>query len=354
MFNDCQIDKNFIYLSIMTNDSLAKIVETILKSKKILLIVHRHPDADALGALVTMRHWLDSRGRQLDIYCPDAAGVDNYKNVFFIGTDDFNLSFTQIKNNNYDCIIILDCGSASQAGIDEWVDEYKRLYPQTVLINIDHHFSNNFYGHLNYVATGASSTCELVFNLLRSQKQTINSSMATAMLFGIVFDTGSFSNGATTLESLKISAELLRLGARHYYVSQSFLCNKEISLLRLWGTALSRLKLVDNHNLAYTYISKEELAAFGLANSDGLSNFLSNLNDADIVMVVTEKEDQTLKVSLRTTKEGLDVMKIAVLFGGGGHVKAAGFSINGGLEKIDEIITTISHGLSYAFDRTTN
>lgn len=325
----------------MTNASEQRIVEQLIGSKKILIITHRRPDADALGSMTAVWQWLNNGERQIDLHSCDPITVDSYSSIFGLTTTDLSLSLESIKATQYDTIVVLDCGSLSQAGLDEWQQEYKQKFPQTIVVNIDHHISNSYYGHLNYVFSNASSTCQLIFKIMRSQQQPINSFVATVLLSGIVADTGSFSNGATNLESLKISSELLQLGARHYQVSQAFLCNKETSMLKLWGIALSRLQLVSDYKIAYTYITKNELDEFGVSGSEGLSNFLNNLSDANIVMVLTEKDETTLKASLRTTKEDVDVMQIASIFGGGGHTKAAGFTVNGSLSTLNEIINKI-------------
>lgn len=329
----------------MNNDSNKKVVNEMLAGNKVLLITHKRPDADALGSLTTIYKWLNDGKRQLDLFSSEPETVNEYSNVFTFKDADLKKDVAVIKDTFYDRIIILDCGSLSQADIGDWIEEYKNKYPKTVIVNIDHHLSNDYYGHINYVNPSASSTCQLVYELLRSQQQTISAFMATSLLYGIIADTGSFSNGATNLESLKISSELLQLGARHYQVSHAYLSNKETNLLRLWGVALSRLVLLPDQKIAYTYITKEDLALFAVNGSEGLSNFLNSLNDADVIMVLTEKDDGTLRGSLRTTKDNIDVMKIAGLFGGGGHKKAAGFSYNGGVEKIDEIINTIINNL---------
>ncbi len=325
----------------MTNVSEQKIVEQLIGSNRILIITHRRPDADALGSMTAVWQWLNNKNRKIDLYSCDPVTVDGYSSIFGLTTIDLSLDLETIKNTFYDTIVVLDCGSLSQAGLDEWHDQYKQKFPETIFVNIDHHISNSFYGHLNYVNSNASSTCQLIFEIMRSQQQPISSFVATVLLAGIVADTGSFSNGATNLESLKISSELLQMGARHYQVSQAFLCNKETSMLKLWGIALSRLQLVSDYKIAYTYITKKELDEFGVSGSEGLSNFLNNLSDANIILVLTEKDEASLKGSLRTTKEGVDVMQIAAIFGGGGHTKAAGFTVSGSLSNIEEIIDKI-------------
>ena len=328
------------------NDNKPLIVAELLKSNNILIITHRRPDPDALGSMMAVWQWLDNGKRMIDLYSVDPGTVSDDEAIFGLTIEALTKDIEVLKNKFYECIVVLDCGSLTQAGLDTWFEDYKTKFPQTKFINIDHHISNNYYGHINYVYSEASSTCQLIFEIMRSQHQPIKPLIATALLYGIVADTGSFSNGATNLESLKISSELLQLGARHYQVSQAFLCNKETSILKLWGIALSRLQLLMEYRIAYTYVTKEELESFSAAGSEGLSNFLSSLNDADIVMVLTEKDNGTIKGSLRTTKEGVDVMKIASLFGGGGHIKAAGFTISGGIEMVSKIVSTITESLS--------
>jgi phosphoesterase RecJ-like protein len=139
----------------------------------------------------------------------------------------------------------------------------------------------------------------------------------------------NFTNAATTTESLKIAAELVTAGARLNQIISNINQNKNLDALKLWGDLLSRVEYNFEYNFAYTLITKQDLKDHQLSPDgvDGLASFLSNLQDVDFVMVLTEEENNLIKGSLRTTKDEIDVSKLAQDLGGGGHQKAAGFKL---------------------------
>ena len=155
---------------------------------------------------------------------------------------------------------------------------------------------------------------------------------------GIYTDTDGFTNLATTPKSLRLCSELLSLGARFRDITAFTMRNKSIASLKLWGRALERLRLDTKNQIATTVIKRNDFEECGAADDDaeGVSSVLNHLSGIKMAMVLREIGDGTIKASLRTTDDSIDVSKIALQNGGGGHKKAAGFTVRGKIIESDE------------------
>jgi phosphoesterase RecJ-like protein len=132
---------------------------------------------------------------------------------------------------------------------------------------------------------------------------------------------------------LQVASHLLNIGARHQEINKNILRNKSLSLLKLWGRAFERLRYNSSYDLAFTVITSQDITECGAESesASGLSNFFNDLAGAKASLVLIEQPDGTIKGSLRTTRDDVDVAKLAKTLGGGGHQKAAGFSVSGRL-----------------------
>ena len=160
--------------------------------------------------------------------------------------------------------------------------------------------------------------------------------MSTALLTGIITDTGNFTNSATTPSAMLVASELLRTGGNLNVINQNTVYNQTLGSLKLWGTALSRLTRHDDQNITYTYITQKDLMECDVNDNEteGIANFLNNLDGGNISMILKETKDGQIKGSLRTTSDQHDVSSMAKQLGGGGHKKAAGFTVGGTIEEI--------------------
>ncbi|MEK7158007.1 MAG: DHH family phosphoesterase, partial [Patescibacteria group bacterium] len=222
-----------------------------------------------------------------------------------------------------DLIVVCDAGDLGYAGIEEEV----KHCPRARILNIDHHATNTRFGHVNLVMTEASSTTAVLHQLFTFHHLPITKAMATNLLVGILYDTGNFSNAATTLYAYEAASDLLKRGARIPFLVQHMVRNKNLRLLRLWGRALSRLRRDPRTGFATTAIFYRDFTECGVTEQsfEGLPNFLNSLNGVSAVMVLKENGNGMVKGSLRTTGYEIDVSKIAQQYGGNGHRRAAGF-----------------------------
>ena len=299
------------------------ILTAIQNANHPLLISHEKPDGDTLGAGLALSHYLNNENKKHKYFCQDKP-ADYFR--YLPGIENIISDRSLIDLNEHDLIIVVDCGDIRRTGLAEELLANKH---KLTIINIDHHQTNSFYGHHNLVVINASSTSEIIYKFFHHAKIEINKYISTSLMTGIVTDTMNFTNAATTQESMEIAGKLLNQGARISQIIGHITQNKSLASLKIWGKILSRLEIEPQFNFAHTVITREDLSEEQISKEelDGLANFLSLLQDAEFILLLTEEPDEFIKGSLRTTKELIDVSNVASAFGGGGHKKAAGFKV---------------------------
>ncbi len=309
-------------------DVLFKSTYDILKrAESVLIVAHKNPDGDTIGATAALRRWCRGEGVAVTNFCKDEVPPQY---LYMRGTERYTTN-PAVFDGDYDVLVVMDCSDLRYAGVHEHVPHMTvadgRRRP--VLINLDHHVTNEMYGDLNVVDANASSACELTHRFFEHLDVEITQDMATCLLTGILTDTGHFSNPATSRSVLEAASRLLKRGAKVHDVSRNLQRNKSVDALRLWGSVLSRLKYNDDLGVASTVIFSDDLGE-GVTEEhvEGVSNFLNQFLDAKVIMVLRELPDGNVRGSLRSA-ENVDVSQIAKLMGGGGHKKAAGFAVPG-------------------------
>lgn len=311
---------------------IKKIHSAISCSQNILLLTHNNPDIDATSSVFSISYMLESMGKPHTIFFkqkPPAhlLSLDQYKHF---ETDERIISATKPR----DLIIILDAGDFLHTGIENHLLAFKE---KTVFVNIDHHETNTRFGDINLVVPNAVSTTEIIYDIFQCLEISFSEKTANHLLAGILTDTNNFTNFNTTPKSFDIASHLIRKGANISKVQKASQQKKSIQEMRTWGKIFSRLTKNNKHNIAYTIITKNDIEEHSSDPFilDGLANYLNNISDAKISLVIKEMPDDTIKISMRTNDDLLDVSKFAKMYNGGGHKKAAGFSIKGRLEKTE-------------------
>ncbi|MEK7516297.1 MAG: DHH family phosphoesterase [Patescibacteria group bacterium] len=313
-----------------SNSTAKEVLSAALASERLMLVSHRKPDGDTLGSALAFGHMIERFGREPLRYCSDPV-PEPYR--FLHGADRVTSSITAARQFAPDTIAVFDAGDLRYAGIDELVG---MLPKRPIIIDIDHHITNERFGDINFIVPEASSTAEVVYSIFRGSNFAIDRPVATCLLAGLLTDTGNFSNPATTAAALRLGAELLSAGADFRRAFGNLVQNKTIPALRLWGTALSRLRWDDDFQAAATAICQNDLDACGSSeeSAEGISNFLHAVLQTDTVVVLREVPGGKLKASLRSNGDR-DVSELAKRYGGGGHRKAAGFTMDGTLNVSD-------------------
>jgi phosphoesterase RecJ-like protein len=235
-------------------------------------------------------------------------------------------------------LLALDCANESRLGPDPEV-----LASSPLVVNVDHHHDNSRFGGINLVVSDASSTGEIVRDLLRELDVELTPDMAEALYIALVTDTGRFQYTNTTPKALRLAAELVEAGADVHKVFQDVYESVQFAKLKLLARALERAQIYEGGRLVISYLLRGDFAEVGAAEpySEGIIDYLRAVEGADMAALIREppRGDAPRRVSLRASADELDVSKIARASGdGGGHRQAAGFSSSDSIEEITEFI----------------
>jgi len=316
-----------------------------LKSaRRILVVGHTAPDADALasvGAVLEIASFLGSEAYGFSDKKPEGAFdfIPNSSSIRAVPPDDLLV---------FDVIIILDCGSLSRTALEDRIramlraESEKRISKRPYLIELDHHELQDTYADLEIRLPDMASTTEIIYHLLIANKLPITRVLADCILIGLMTDTGHFLHANSSREALAVASEMLLRGASLPNIISHTVNNKSFASLKIWGRALENMRLNQATGLATAALTDNDLQE--LLSPDGLSvdpdvfgdivSFISRLEGVRVGLLLREEEGR-VKGSLRTVHNDIDVAKIAKNWNGGGHKKAAGFSLPGRLVKTE-------------------
>lgn len=307
-------------------DKFLEAKKLIDKADKILSISHKRPDGDTLGASCALYLGLQQWGKKVDMACIDEI-PDRFKFL-----TDMNKVIHEFNFRDYDLIIVSDAGAS-------YMTRYHEIYPDIFkgdvpIINFDHHSSNDNFGTCNIVSVQSASATIIIYKFLKFVGIPITPQMATALLTGIYNDTGSLMHSNTTLEVFEISGKLMELGGRIHQVAKNLFRTNPISTLKLWGKVLDNAYINDEGVTvsAVTWKDFEECDA-GSDEISGVIDLLNSVPGSKYACLLNEDLGGKIKGSFRTQREDVDVAALAAQFGGGGHKKAAGFTMPGRLHR---------------------
>lgn len=304
---------------------IARATRWLNQSDKVLIIIHQSPDGDAIASALALALALEKINKKIDIVCVDdipepfkfLPGVKNIKKDFFQG--------------DYDCVIVLDCGDLKRTGNMQRVKDYANRKKR--LINIDHHPTNDLHkvANLNVIDPSASSTAEIIAKILDCIDIQIDKDIATCLLTGIYTDTGGFKHSNTSRESLNLASQLMLKGARLKLITKNISTYKSVSSLKVWGLVLSRANIHPKYNIVSSIVTQHDLENNNASIEDlaGAVNMIGSVMNANASILFAEMTDNKIRASIRTEKANVDVSRIAKIFGGGGHKKASGFTVEG-------------------------
>jgi phosphoesterase RecJ-like protein len=310
-----------------------QIVDLICKEDNFAIVSHVSPDGDNVGSMLGLYNTLIDLGKNVDMFIDDP----------FPQAFSFLPKFNEAKHSNgfdyYSCLFILDCGDLDRLGKCRELTERCKT-----TINIDHHISNKAFAHINLIDTEASSTGELILQVIKCGGFKISKDIASCLYTSILTDTGGFKYSNTTPITLNAVGELIDTGIDFTEIYSSIYDRKTVGQVRLISKVASTLEIQLNSRVAVLSLSRNMLIESGALEEDSndMINIGRDIDGVEVAIFIKEKEKDVYKISLRS-KKYIDVRKIAERFGGGGHVRAAGCTIEGSLENvkkkvIDEII----------------
>jgi phosphoesterase RecJ-like protein len=225
--------------------------------------------------------------------------------------------------NSFDLFIILD-SSGWEMVVGQ---ESNVLMPKIKTVVIDHHLSNKKYGTINLVETNAGSVCEILYLLFEDWKLELSKENANNLLAGIIADTGCFRYDNATSRSLIVGSKLLQLGANKSEIIFNLYQNIYFQRWKYWGKIFDKAKFDKKSAIVWSSLSYDEFLSLGSPNDVSVGGmFFQNVKNSKLGIYLEEREKGVTSVSLRSRAD-IDVSKIAVELGGGGHFRAAGASI---------------------------
>lgn len=318
----------------MSSQDVAAVIAAIEASERIVVVSHTNPDADAYGSSCGLAWGLASLGKDVVVH-NDHGFIPRYKII--PGAENVVKGIWKPLGER-DLLMVVDCGGADRVG-DELLPHLQAAHS---VINIDHHASNTMFGTINYVVEGASSTSELIYELLKALEQHTNhtdlitTDAAACLLSGIIGDTGSFRYPSTTARTFRVAAELVERGARPDILTQELFATQSLVALKLQSEALGAVTVHAN-GFAEVVVTQEMLRRNGadILDADSLAERARDIEGVKVSALY--KQDVDLwRISLRSRRGVVDVSAIAQSFGGGGHKAAAAFRWRQDLPSLQE------------------
>lgn len=304
-----------------------KAKKALIDAERIVIISHRSPDADAVASNLALRFCLEKFGKYVVSACTDPVGPES---LFMKKSDTF---VTDFNYEDFDVIVSVDCGALKLVKFGETKPEI--LSGEKPFINFDHHESNEFYGTINVVDADSCATSFIMFQFLTFCELPINFDIATCLLAGIYFDTGSLMHSNTTPEVYSVAGALMARGADLKAVSKNLFHTTPVNRLRLWGRILERT-YVNEDNVTISAVGSADYESVGANSKDtgGVIDFLNAVPGSKYCVLLSEDDKGVVKGSLRTKRDDVNLSEVASQWGGGGHPKASGFGITGHLKPV--------------------
>ena len=285
------------------------------------LSTHINPDGDAIGSELALYSFLKELGKHVLIFNADAVP----KIYQFLPFCDAVLPPDTAPEYSPEILVVLDAGMLKRIGDDLC----RTLIPTKGIVNIDHHATASHFGSYNLVEVEASSTSEIVYQLIKHHGTPIGRDRALCIYTGIMFDTGCFRYANSTPAAHQIAADLINAGVTVDEIYRLVYETAPVGRIRLLGEVLQTLGITPDGKIAWGYATQEMFRKTGTGSDavDGFINHIRSIDTVEFAVLVSEQEDGRSKASLRS-KSCIDVGEIAAEFGGGGHQRAAGCEID--------------------------
>lgn len=307
----------------MTNPIDLEIRSAFQKADRIVVTSHIRPDQDAIGSLLGLGTALEDAGKHVQMVLADSIAVGMR---FLEGAE-------KVKHkveDPFDLFISLDCSDTKRLG---------DALPQDVIvdINIDHHLSNLNFGRINLVEAENVATSAVIAAHLDAWGLSMTKPVAAALLMGILGDSLGFRTSNTSSDTLRLAADLMDKGINLAEMYSKTLVRRTFEAAKYWGIGLTNLTQMDR--VIYSVLSLKDRKSVSYTGNDDadLINMLSSIDGASVAVMFVEQGHNKVKVSWRAIP-GLDISKLALSFGGGGHPAASGAEINGTLDEVKESV----------------
>ncbi|MBS3976529.1 MAG: bifunctional oligoribonuclease/PAP phosphatase NrnA [Syntrophomonadaceae bacterium] len=306
--------------------NFSELQQILNNQRRVLVVSHLLPDGDCLGSAVALSLGLKQSG-----HIVQNSNGDSIPEMYEFLSEIGGFLLPSCIEKTPEIAFLVDCSDFGRIGPKLQLI----LNDCPCIINIDHHLTNKYFGHYNYVDPMAAATGELIFKMLQQLNWPISVEMATALYTAIVTDTGSFQFENTTAETLKLAATLRELGAQADVIRKWLWESRPLAGLLLLKEALNSMHLEADGRLAWMALEQKAFARVGATNdlAEGVINYPRTLKGVEISILFREVSEEEIKVGLRS-KNYVDVSLLAAQFGGGGHKRAAGCTVHGTLTDV--------------------
>jgi len=317
-----------------TAADLRAVVEAIGARDRFLVTTHENPDGDALGSLLASHLALTALGKDSVMFLAGPAPLPGEYRFLPLEGLLRELPVDAAER----ALLAVDCANESRLGADPAV-----LHQAPFTVNVDHHHDNSRFGDVNLIDDTASSTGEVLRDVVRELGLELTPELAEPLYVALVTDTGRFQYANTTPKALRLAAELVEAGADVHKVFQGVYESVQFAKLKLLARALERAQVYEGGGLVVSCLLRDDFAEVGAVEpySEGIIDFLRAVEGADMAALIREPPrggSPARRISLRASHDELDVSAIARAAGGGGHRQAAGFSSDDSIAEITEFL----------------
>lgn len=304
--------------------TLDRILEEINKAEKIVILTHESPDGDAIGSSLAMSLALKGLGKNPDVIIPE------YSRLFQFLPDADNIKESS-DIERYDLAISLDCADLKRLVKNGYFENAKTK------IVIDHHGSNKMYGDLNFVNPVSPACCEILAEIFQYLDIEITKEIGICILTGIITDTGGFRYSGVTAETFEFTAELLQKGINVSDIYKRVLQTKTKANFELVKRALDRMEFLEDGKVTFTYITNKDTEEVQAEPGDheGLVELGRDVEGVELSIFIRQKDENSYKVSMRSN-DYINVSDVCLMFGGGGHPRAAGALVEGTIQEVKQ------------------
>jgi bifunctional oligoribonuclease and PAP phosphatase NrnA len=317
-----------------TRTDLQAVVEALRDHDRFLLVTHENPDGDALGSIRAVKLGLDALGKDSVMFLSGTGPLP--LEYGFMPFADLRRELPADATERV--LLALDCANDRRMGLESDLLQHVPLS-----IDVDHHHDNTRFGRINLVVADASSTAEIVRDILGELGVALTPDIAEALYVALVTDTGRFQYTNTTPKAFRLAAELLEAGADAHRIFQSIYESIDFKKLKLLARLLDRAAVYEGGRLVISYLLGQDFQKLGVGEeyAEDFINYLRAVEGAEMAATIREPPDPPdapRRISLRSSRDELDVSAIARKAGGGGHPQAAGFSSTGSIKEIVDFI----------------
>jgi phosphoesterase RecJ-like protein len=316
---------SFILLVIM----LSQVVELIEAKSKFAITSHIRPDGDSLGSSLGLCWLLRALDKDVEVIMRDPV-PHAYQQL--PGARDVRI--TPVVDPSHTAVFVIECSDITRPGL---IDLEKQF-----VVNIDHHSTTALFGTINWIDSTASAVGEMIYNLCKATGVRVTKEIAECVYTALITDTGSFHYSNTTERTFKVASELVRTGVRPAKTAEAVFASYPWSRIQLMGAVLSTARRDESGRVAFMRhtIDMQRRAMASDEDADGFVNYPLTVEEVQAVVMLKECETGVYRTSLRS-KGDVNVAKVAEKFGGGGHRNAAGCTLRGSWEEVENEIVSL-------------